>query len=114
MKKMLVLVLMVVAGIVASAIMSGCDSAEGTEGISLSPSSATLSSGTNAVVFSAQAKSALALPLEWSVSNGSLGYITRGSGSNAVYTAYSGKTGNQVVSVKDQYGNEGFASVIQN
>jgi hypothetical protein len=113
MKKMLVIMLAVVAGLAAVAVMSGCDSAEGIDGISLSPASVTLSGGTNAVAFSAQTKSALALPLEWSVSDGSLGFVTRSSGSNAVYTANRGKTGTQVISVRDQYGNEGFASVVQ-
>jgi hypothetical protein len=114
MKKMLVLVLMVVAGVAALAVMSGCESAEGTDGITVSPGSVTVSGGTNAVTFSAQVKSSLAMPLAWSVSNGSLGSISRSSGSNAVYVAYSGRTGTQTVIVKDQYGNEGFATVVPN
>ncbi len=114
MNKMLVLVLMMVAGVAALAVMSGCDSAEGLDGITVSPGSVTLSGATNTVTFSAQTKSALALPLEWRISNGALGYLSRSSGSNAVYIANTGKKGTQVVSVKDQYENEGFASVVQN
>jgi hypothetical protein len=65
------------------------------------------------VVFTAQVSGNLALPLEWSVSNSGLGNIISASGSNATYRANSGKTGDNVVTVKDQYGNEGSAVVTQ-
>jgi len=56
--------------------------------------------------------SELALPLEWSVSDPSLGSIREASGDRAVY-ARTGKKGMQIVRVKDQYGAEGFAVVNQ-
>lgn len=107
-----VCVVLVMAFAVAVAL-TGCDSADGVSGIQVSPSSVTLSgTSNNTVVFSVQAKSDLALPLVWGVADGSLGSINYSSGSNAIYIA-SSKKGNQVVSVKDQYNNEGFASVVQ-
>jgi hypothetical protein len=112
-KQMLILVLMMVAGVAALTVLSGCDSADGIDGVSVSPSSVTLSGSTNSVTFTAQTKGNLGLPLEWHVANPALGIISGSSGSNAVYVAKSGQKGTQVVSVKDQYGNEGFASIEQ-
>ncbi len=100
-------------GMAVALALTGCDSAEGVDGIQVSPESVTLTSTNNTVVFAAKAESGLALPLEWSVANSSLGTINYSSGSNAVYIASTVKKGNQVVIVKDQYGNEGYASVVQ-
>ncbi len=100
----------------AGSIWTGCESAEGTDGVDISPASVTLGSGTNSTrtqVFTAKVKGDLALPLEWHVSNTALGHITSSSGANATYLANEGRTGDNVITAKDQYGNEGSAVVMQ-
>jgi len=118
MKRIGMLGVAVVMMAMAALIWTGCESAGGTGGIGLTPSSVTLggssSNATSVVVFSAQVNGALALPLEWRVSNSDLGNILSYSGSNATYRANTGKTGENVVTVTDQYGNEGSAVVKQN
>jgi len=107
----------VVMMVMAAMIWTGCENAGGTGGVGLSPSSVTLGSGssntTSAVVFTAQISGSLAFPLAWRVSNSALGNIISASGSNATYQANAGKTGDNVVTVTDQYGNEGSAVVTQ-
>ncbi|MEI6514741.1 MAG: hypothetical protein WCO77_02080 [bacterium] len=97
-------------------VLTGCDSAEGVDGVGVSPAAVTLggsaTNATTAVVFTAQVKDALALPLEWSVSSPALGIIISHSGSNATYKA-NAATGENIVTVRDQYGNEGSAVVTQ-
>lgn len=96
---------------------TGCESAGGTDGISLSPASVTFGNGssnaTSAVVFTAQVSGTLALPLQWRVSDSALGNIISAAGSNATYRANSGRKGDNIVTVTDQYGNEGSAVVTQ-
>ena len=109
---------LVVIMMVSAMVWTGCESAGGTGGVGLSPASVVLCSGssntTSAAVFTAQVSGNLALPLVWRVSNSALGNIVSHSGSNATYQANSGATGDNVVTVKDQYGNEGSAVVTQN
>ncbi|MEI6564572.1 MAG: hypothetical protein WCO42_09745 [bacterium] len=101
----------------AAFVWSGCESAGGTGGIGISPSSVTLggasSNATEAVVFTAQTSGTLALPLEWRVSNPALGTIISQSGSNATYKANSGAKGDNIITVRDQYQNEGSAVITQ-
>ena len=109
---------MVMAMVVLTAgLWTGCESAGNTDGVSLSPSGVTLGSGStngaNAVVFTAVVHDPLALPLVWSVSNPSLGTIVSASGSNATYSANTGRTGNNIVTVQDQYDNKGSAVITQ-
>jgi len=111
---------LVLAGVVlvmAAGVWTGCESAGNTDGLSISPSSPTLGSGssnsTSAVVFTVGVRDSLALPLQWSVSNPSMGGIISASGSNATYVANAGKTGDNIITVQDQYGNKGSAVVIQ-
>lgn len=102
--------------LMAASMWTGCESAEGTDGVGLLPSSAVLGgSSTNSYtqVFTAQVTGALALPLEWRVSNSALGNIISASGSNATYQANVGRSGENVITVADQYGNEGSAVVVQ-
>lgn len=111
----LVSVALVMMGM-AALIWSGCESAEGTSGIGVSPSSVILgATGSNGFtqVFSAQTSGNLALPLEWRVSNAELGTIISSSGSNATYRANEGRRGDNVITVTDQYGNDGSAVVMQ-
>lgn len=112
------LVLVMAVGLVGGVLFSGCETAKGVSGLPVSPDSATLSGTNVSVTITAMVQSDLALPLQWSESAPSLGTLLA-SGSNAVYTAAlnaSGTqlvTGAQVVTVKDQYGNEGSCSIVQ-
>jgi hypothetical protein len=110
---MFIMAIMAVAGLVLW-VGTGCEEADGVGGLGVTPSSSTLG-GSNAStqVFTAHVSSALALPLEWSVSNSGLGNIVSQSGSNAIYVANSGKKGSNVITVRDQYKNEGSAVVTQ-
>ena len=112
--KMFMMAIMMVAGVLLWA-GTGCEEADGVGGLSVSPSSSTLGGGSNAAtqVFTAHVSSSLALPLEWSVSNPGLGSLVSHSGSNAIYVANAGKKGSNVITVRDQYKNEGSAVVTQ-
>ncbi|MEI6789412.1 MAG: hypothetical protein WCL49_13125 [bacterium] len=106
-----------VLSVMAIGVWTGCESAGGTGGVSISPANPVLgssSSNTTAVVFTASVSGQLALPLAWSVSNPTLGTIISASGSNATYKANEGRTGDNIVTVKDQYDNQGSAVVTQN
>jgi hypothetical protein len=95
---------------------TGCEEASGLDGLSVTPESTTLGGASNltSVVFTAAvSNNPLALPLEWRVSNSALGNIVSHSGDKAVYVANSGKKGNNVITVRDQYDNEGSAVVTQ-
>lgn len=98
-------------------VWTGCESAGGTGGVAISPSSKVLggesSNATSVVDFTAQVTDPLALPLSWRVSNAALGNIISASGSNATYKANSGAKGDNVITVRDQYENEGSAVVTQ-
>jgi hypothetical protein len=109
--------LAVVLSVMAIGVWTGCESAGGTGGVSVSPANPVLggaSSNSTAVVFTASVSDQLALPLAWSVSNPALGTIISASGSNATYKANVGVTGDNIVTVKDQYDNQGSAVVTQN
>ncbi len=54
----------------------------------------------------------LFLPLEWSVSDPTLGTVVGRAGDTAVYQA-GNRTGNNVIKVRDQTNNEGVTSVRQ-
>jgi hypothetical protein len=117
MQKLKIFGISVVMMAMAALIWTGCESAEGTAGVGLSPASATLgessSNATSTVVFTAQVSGDLALPLAWRVANPALGNIISSSGSNATYRANAGQKGDNVITVSDQYGNEGSAVVTQ-
>ena len=107
-----------VVGLMATGlwVLTGCESASGVDGVGISPAAVTLGGGstnaTSAVVFAAQVKDSLALPLSWRVSNSAVGIIISQSGSNATYKA-NAVTGENVVTARDQYGYEGSAIVTQ-
>jgi len=102
----------IVLGLAVGVILSGCENAKGLNGLQVNPESATLGSSNLVQNISVTLQSDLALPLQWSLSAPALGTLTS-SGSNAVYIARSGALGNQMVTVKDQYGNEGMCSIVQ-
>lgn len=79
--------------------------------------STTSSSGTNTTTTTSTVTDNMALndlsyPLTWSVSDASLGTIVESSGDTALYRKTS-NSGHQIITVRDQYGNEGYASVYQ-
>lgn len=114
--KYVVACVMMVIAVMATWVLTGCESAEGTSRMSISPANPILngsSSNSNVVVFTAGVKDSLSLPLQWSVSDPALGNILSASGSNATYMANSGKKGDNVVTVRDQYASEGSAVVTQ-
>lgn len=82
--------------------------------ISINPPSVTLSLDQPTVTFTAVASSnsLFSVPLEWSVSDPSLGIITASAGNAAVYTR-SAKDGNNLIIVKNPGNEEGIASVQQ-
>jgi len=105
----------------------GCEkNSKGTGTLTITPSDVTLvaatnntvtftvggtTSGTNATTSTGGLRS-LSFPLEWRVSHSSLGVIWSSSGSSAVYVR-SKPNGVNIVTVRDQYGAEGFATVRQ-
>jgi len=104
------------AGIlVFSMLQAGCEEASGLSGLTIDPSSATLSTNGQMVVFTVTGgitNQALAVPLIWTVSNGALGQILFSSGMSATYqrTAVDGVN---TITARDQYDNEGYATVNQ-
>jgi hypothetical protein len=112
--KVVLMAMVAVAGAVLW-LGTGCEEADGINGVGVEPATATITLGGsngNTRVFSAQVSSSLALPLEWRVSDSSLGSIRSQSGSNAVYVA-NPKKGDNIITVHDQYDNEGSAVVTQ-
>ena len=113
--------------VVAFSLFIGCEKdSKGTATLTVTPSDVTLVAGTNSTVtFTVGSTTsgtnattntgglrALSFPLEWNVSHPSLGVIWSSSGSSAVYVR-SNPNGVNIVTVKDQYGAEGFATVRQ-
>ena len=92
----------------------GCETVSGLQGLVVSPDYVQLTATSNTVDFTVEGSvsNELALPLAWSVSRPDLGYISQQSGWRALYTRHA-PDGDNVVTVKDQYDNEGYARVRQ-
>lgn len=93
-------------------LTSGCEKDSGSA-LGVSPGNVTI--GRNVATLTLAVVSGtrdLSLPLEWRVANPQLGTITQSAGFMAVY-ANSGQVGVNTVSVRDQYGAEGFAVITQ-
>lgn len=112
----------VVAAIVIGATC-GCESATGTHSLTVTPSFVDLStgvsgtssnsiSGTQTFTVSDDSLRELSLPLEWRVSNPTLGRIGAAGGTSASYIRTTAHGDNSII-VKDQYGAEGIATVRQ-
>jgi uncharacterized protein YceK len=118
MKRVLSLFSMLFMGglIVFSAMLqSGCEEAKGLDGLQVDPSSTTLTTNDQTVIFTVTGgitNEALALPLTWRVQDGSLGNIIHSSGYTAIYQR-SDNDGVNTIIVRDQYENEGYATVQQ-
>jgi len=96
-------------------MQTGCEEAKGISGLEVDPSTHTMSTNDTSVVLTVVGEgsdSSLALPLEWEVSDSSLGQILASSGWTAVYRR-KGKDGVNVVTVRDQFSREGFVAINQ-
>lgn len=101
---------------VGAMLQTGCEEAEGLDGLTIDPSSATLTTNGQTVVFTVTGgitNRTLALPLSWSVSDGSLGQILNSSGYSATYQRNGDALGSNTITARDQYENEGYATVRQ-
>ncbi len=100
-----------------SAIGLGCERVEGDRGLLVSPSNARLA-WSEAITFtatlpeSADSDRAVLYPLEWSVSDPTMGSLRSAGGDSVVYVAGRRSGANSVV-VRDQGGAEGVASITQ-
>ena len=102
-------------------LLCGCDDADVTSVITVTPDSVELARG-EAVLLTAHLpegrgadgaeEDAIYLPLVWSVNNPELGVIVASSGYDAVYASL-GRSGQNVVFVKDQRRREGLAVINQ-
>lgn len=108
------LLTMVAVLIAGAVVFSGCEEATGLQGLTITPNSVTLTTGTNTVVFKVTGgvSNDLQLPFMWSVSDSSLGTIIASSGYTATYKR-TDNNGENLVTVIDQYDNEGYATVDQ-
>ena len=93
----------------------GCEEAKGLDGLTLDPASATLSTNGQKVVFTVTGgitNESLALPLIWTVSDSALGTVRFSSGYSATYER-SSVDGSNTIIARDQYDNEGYATIRQ-
>jgi len=97
-------------------VLTGCEDGSGANPLTISPDVVSLqgSNAPNSVVFTVSSNSlrTLSFPLMWSVSRPELGVITSASGASAVYLPRN-LAGVNIISVRDQYEEEGFATVYQ-
>lgn len=111
----------ILVAVVAAMTLTGCEQGDGTTALTVDPVEVNLTTatGTNrtSITFTViEGLRDLSLPLEWKVSNPYLGNIAWASGTTATYAPASltgSNLGVNVITVKDQYGAQGQASVIQ-
>jgi len=111
-----------VCGLIAMALMAGCEDAEQNQDITITLSSDSVS-GSAAVTCVAALTApstttsntitTLFLPLEWWVGNTEMGNISSSEGYSAVAVSNSGQTGANTISVRDQRGNSGTIGITQ-
>ena len=102
---------LLIAGLAAIHLLTGCESSTTDANITVSPSSETRTAGSDShILFTASGSTNLYLPLEWSVSNESLGHIVESRGDEAVYES-TGTPGDNIITVRDQGVSEGVAVV---
>jgi hypothetical protein len=114
-------VLLLIGGLMLGAavmVMVGCETTKSSDMvITWKPDPAVLTKAGESVIFyiedeGTNTSGALQLPLEWSVSDPSLGFIHSSSALIAVYVSKGGK-GINMVTVRDQAEHEGAAVVTQ-
>jgi hypothetical protein len=127
MKKMALLsiIAMWAAAVVVGALIAGCETGGDTVALTVVPNFVDLSStvSTNSTVTNAITQTftvdtnglrKLSLPLEWSVSDTNLGIIGASGGYSASYVRTSvSNHGDNAITVQDQYGAKGVATVRQ-
>lgn len=110
--------LVLVAALTVAFWTVGCEEAKGTRALVVDPSFVDLTAGTVTNAFtqtftvSEDSLQDLSLPLEWQVSDPSLGRISFSGGNSAAYTR-SNKSGDNSIIVRDQLGAEGIAAIRQ-
>ena len=96
--------------------VAGCESTSTADSaITVTPSAVTLTDSNRTVMLAASLASSnkvLVLPLNWSVSDPSLGTIKASQGLSAVYES-TGHVGNNTVTVRDQASSDGLALITQ-
>lgn len=116
MKRILSLVSLCSTGLVIVAVallQNGCEEAKGLLGLTVDPASVTLSTNGQIQVFAVTGvTNDMALPLTWTVSNEGLGQILSSGGYSAVYQRLA-PNGVNTLTVRDQFDNEGLASIRQ-
>jgi len=101
--------------VISGFVLSGCEEAKGLSGLTIDPAATTLTREQTTVeltVTGGITNRALALPLTWTVTDTALGRITHSGGLSAIYER-TDHDGNNTVVARDQYENEGFATVLQ-
>jgi hypothetical protein len=101
--------------VVAGLLQTGCEEAKGLQGLQVNPSSVVMATNGQISVFTVTGgvtNESLALPLTWRVSDEGLGRIVYSSGYVAGYQRFSPNGVNTII-VRDQYENEGYATVRQ-
>jgi len=96
-------------------LQTGCEESKGLQGLQVDPPSATLATNGQVTVFTVTGgitNETLALPLTWSVQDEGLGRIINSRGYSATYQR-SDRDGVNSVTVRDQYENEGYATIEQ-
>ncbi|MCK5850099.1 MAG: hypothetical protein KAH23_04225 [Kiritimatiellae bacterium] len=97
----------------ATMLFVGCDSSDNTNSLTIDPEEVELASDGETQVFEVlydgETVSDLALPIEWKVSDPSIGVIASHSGYKAIYQRRA--AGVNIVYAEDQYGSEGYATV---
>lgn len=128
MKKIVMIACCMMLGIISLISFIGCETIEGGKALTISPASVVFggSNSVKTVTFTAGGTSTdtngqtivtggageLSVPFTWAVSHPSLGHITTTAGNQAVYVS-SGGRGVNVITVEDQYGAQGVATVTQ-
>ena len=94
--------------------LSGCETAEGLKGLVVEPGYVTLTPSSNLVVLSVSSNSlgALSLPIEWSMTDSSLGTLMSQSGNQVIYQR-SAANGQNVIIARDQYESEAYVTIEQ-
>ncbi len=101
-------------------LLAGCEpSDDEVRGeLDVSPSSTSLEGETKSVILTADVSTGgattpevIVYPLNWSVDAADVGEITSQSADKAVYTHVSTNAGSNVITVRDQLGREGLATV---
>ncbi len=96
-------------------LQCGCEEAKGLRGLTVDPASVTLSTNGQSQAFTVTGgvtNETLALPLTWSVKDAGMGTVAHSSGYTAIYERSAANGANTVI-VRDQFANEGYATIRQ-